>query len=90
MDETTRTYLVTLATRVAALTRARAELGAGTDGADDSIRRLAHVLRGSGTTFGYPQVTELAADVENALPADLPGALDRLLELAQSDRKSVV
>ena len=84
MDDTARTYLATLATRVAALTRARAELGAGTEGADDSIRRLAHVLRGSGTTFGYPQVTELAAGVEDAVPADLPRALDRLLESARS------
>ncbi|MFQ6604887.1 MAG: response regulator [Fidelibacterota bacterium] len=49
-----------------------------------SIRRIAHILRGSGGTFGFPEVTALAAKVEEAEDKDLPAALTALMQLLTS------
>ena len=50
---------------------------AGGDARDDAyreIRRLAHDLRGQGTTFGYPLVTRIAQSVSQTLKERAPGA----------------
>jgi len=83
MDEAAQAYIATLATRSAALARAKAELAVDAESAAASIRRIAHVLRGSGTTFGYPQITEAATAVEEASQENLAGTLDTLLEVLQ-------
>jgi DNA-binding response OmpR family regulator len=58
-------------------------LGEGVDGVA-RIRRLAHQLRGSGGSYGFPEVTRLAAVVE-AAPADrLPGDVAELVALLRS------
>ena len=50
---------------------------AGGDARDDAyreVRRLAHDLRGQGTTFGYPLVTRIAQSVSQTLKERAPGA----------------
>ena len=48
-------------------------------GATDRIRRLAHQLRGTGASFGYPGVTARAAEVEEATAARLAEATRALI-----------
>ena len=67
--------------RIVAIEAALESLNAGGDEAADSLRRLAHSLRGSGATYGFPEVTDAAALVEDA-PADaLAGAARDLLDV---------
>lgn len=48
------------------------------------MRRMAHALRGSGSTYGFPDVTAAAARVEEASEADLLGAVDGLLAVIRA------
>lgn len=48
---------------------------------EDTIRRVAHSLKGSGASYGFPEVTEAAASVENAPPGELLARLADLLIL---------
>lgn len=49
--------------------------------ANATIRRLAHQLRGSGASFGLPEITEAAGAVEDADDVDLEPALVDLITL---------
>ncbi len=55
----------------------------GSAEAVDSVRRLAHSLRGSGATYGFPEITDCARTVEEASEADLAA---RALALVQTLR----
>ena len=67
--------------RIVALEAALESLDAGSDEAADSLRRLAHSLRGSGASYGFPEVTEAAALVEDAAPDALAQAARDLLDV---------
>ncbi|HEX6309881.1 MAG TPA: response regulator [Longimicrobiales bacterium] len=69
MDDLKTVYRSALPARIAALEAARDSLGR--DGGA-AIRSIAHSLRGSGATYGFPQVTAAAAAVEDAGESDLP------------------
>lgn len=63
-------------------------LRAALDGLQDSpadsaaaIRRIAHALRGSGGTYGFPEISAAAGVVEDATPGDLGEATRRLLDV---------
>ena len=58
-------YRQALPARIAALEAAHAE------GNDDEIRSIAHALRGSGATYGFPDVTAAAGAVEAAAADDI-------------------
>src|SRR5437016_9007238 len=73
-------YLERLPARIAALDAARAELSRSGVDALDSIRRIAHLLRGSGGTYGFPEITEGARRVEEAPAEALQEPLRTLLE----------
>jgi two-component system cell cycle response regulator len=45
----------------------------------DSIRRIAHTLQGSASSYGFPSLGESARVVEQSRPEDLAYCLDRLL-----------
>lgn len=47
----------------------------------DSIRRLSHILRGSAGTFGFAQISQLAATVEEASEKELYQQLQALIAL---------
>lgn len=80
MEDLKKWYRAGLATRMEALKAARREL-ANDPGASDSVRRLAHTLRGSGTTYGFPELTDAAAALEDAVPAEAAARLEGLLEV---------
>jgi len=44
-----------------------------------AARRCSHQLKGSGTSYGHPEITSLAAAALNAPDADLPPALETLM-----------
>lgn len=46
----------------------------------EAARRIAHTLKGTGTSYGFPQVTEAGRAVLKAADADLGAATDELLE----------
>lgn len=55
------------------LTRMRALVGAPTeDEGRPELKRLAHNIRGTGTGYGFPALSEAAGALEEAVRADLP------------------
>lgn len=68
-----------LIARIDALNSAKAALQQQELQAGESIRRIAHSLRGSGQTYGFPEITRMAGEVEEATDTGLLTSLDRLL-----------
>jgi DNA-binding response OmpR family regulator len=73
-------YKRALFDRLRELRHVRAAAAAGSREALAAVRRIAHALRGSGATYGYPEITDRAAAVENALDRDELPPLDRLID----------
>lgn len=63
------------------LGRALAEMRRGDAAAEETIRRLAHQLRGTGSSYGAPEVSVAAAAVEEAPEGHLERPLLTLLEV---------
>ena len=84
MDELKRAYRKALPGRIAALEGARAAAASGDAEAAATIRRVAHSLRGSGGTYGFPEVSAAATAVEDAAANELPAALDALIAMLYS------
>ncbi|HKP96532.1 MAG TPA: response regulator [Fibrobacteria bacterium] len=82
MEDLKKWYRAGLATRIEALKAARRELD-GSREPIESVRRIAHTLRGSGATYGFPEITEKAAALEDSTPEAFPLALEKLLEAIQ-------
>lgn len=78
-DWVQRSYRRGLVHKMDALIAARTALLDGDDDARGTIRRLAHLLRGSGGTYGHPDLSRAAARVEGADVRRLIVALDDLL-----------
>jgi DNA-binding response OmpR family regulator len=84
MEDLIQVYRDALAGRIEALEVAR---GTRADRGAESvatIRRIAHSLRGSGGTFGFPEITVAAAGVEDAPDVGLDTALDALLAVLRT------
>jgi two-component system cell cycle response regulator len=79
MEDLKKWYRAGLATRMEALKAARREMDFD-PGALDSVKRLAHTLRGSGSTYGFPEVTDAAAALEDAPANDFGPRLEKLLD----------
>jgi len=43
----------------------------------DEVRVMAHQLKGAGGGYGYPDITQIAGALENALQDGLPAEIDR-------------
>ncbi len=82
MEDLKKWYRAGLATRIEALKAARREIAAGTEPMD-SVRRIAHTLRGTGSTYGFPEISEAAAALEDSLPAVFNEHLEKLLKTIQ-------
>lgn len=55
-----------------------------TEGADKELRRLAHMLTGSGASYGFPQISQHAQAVERAEPELLISRVEDLLRVMGS------
>lgn len=80
-DELERRFLLSARNRIEELESARARRAAGEEASDDELRDIAHKLKGSGATYGFPEVSIRAARVEDAPSAGLSAPLEALLEL---------
>jgi CheY-like chemotaxis protein len=58
-------YRQAIVGRVAELEAELSSMSSGSE-SEDALRRIAHSLRGSGATYGFPEVSEAAALVEDA------------------------
>ena len=58
----------------------------------ETARRIGHILKGAGGGYGFPQITELAASLEQALKsgADAPVVKDRTHSLCELLRAVVI
>jgi diguanylate cyclase (GGDEF)-like protein len=74
-------YRQGLAARIHTLETARGALHEKGPEAAAMIRRLAHALRGSGGTYGFPEISAAAALVEEAPEAALEREADNLLRV---------
>jgi CheY-like chemotaxis protein len=72
-DDLRTLYRQALPARIAAL-----EAACGTDDVE-AIRGIAHALRGSGATYGFPAVTAVAGAVESAPAEELMGRTRELI-----------
>ena len=80
MNELKTWYRERLPARIAALEAARRDLERPGTEALLSIRRIAHLLHGSGGTYGFPEITESARRVEEAPAEALQEPLRTLIE----------
>ena len=73
-------YLRALPGRIEAL---ESSLGAAPDDAEAraTVKRIAHSLKGSGASYGFPRITEAAAAAEAADDASLHAQVSRLLDV---------
>ncbi len=74
-------YRRTLPSLISKLERAISALRVNATGADEEIRRLAHQLKGSGGSYGFPEVTDAAAAVLAAGTEDAVQTAVRLLDV---------
>ncbi|MFH1740563.1 MAG: response regulator [bacterium] len=79
MDDLKTHYRQGLPTRIEALESAKRTLPENAAEAIESIRRIAHSLRGSGATYGFPEISRTAEALEEASEKQLPKRLDELL-----------
>lgn len=79
MEELKQIYRQAVTGRIRELEAALAALDAAPAESCESVRRVAHALRGSGGTYGFPAVSAAAAAVEEATPGQLVTETERLL-----------
>ena len=72
-------YRERLPSRIAALEEVREKLKTRAPESVETVRRIAHSLRGSGATYGFPEITESARLLEEAEEAALVDYVDTLI-----------
>lgn len=87
MNELRDYYRGRIRERIAELEPLSAELAAGRagDGERSAVRQVAHQLKGTGASYGFPAVSESAAVVDGAADDDLAGALADLLAVLHAE-----
>ena len=80
-DQLRAEYVEKIDGLVQALETASHSFRTGDPGAESSIRRIAHMLRGSGATYGFPDISHAAQSVEESAESDLLAELDGLLSV---------
>ncbi|RJP19952.1 MAG: response regulator [Candidatus Omnitrophota bacterium] len=83
-EELKASYRKSLLTRINALEAARQAFSDQSATAEESIRRIAHSLRGSGTTYGFPEITKAADLVEHADSNELTRRLNEFIDLLKT------
>lgn len=79
MEELRRFYREGLTARIEALEQARFRLRHDPAVARETIAEIAHRLKGTGATYGFPEITEAARAVEEAGQDELAPLLERFL-----------
>jgi len=79
MDDLKAYYRGSLKNRIETLETVKDALGED-DEARESILRIAHSLKGTGTTYGFHEITESATELLAAAEDELPAATEKLIE----------
>jgi CheY-like chemotaxis protein len=77
-------YRQAIVGRLTELQAALREAQSGGTASDDTLRRIAHSLRGSGSTYGFPEVTDAAGELEDAHLGELEPRARHLMEVLRS------
>ena len=80
-EELKSIYLRGLVTKLEVLEMAKNDYVHDNPEAIDILRRVAHHLRGSGGTYGFPEVTEMAGMLEDSSSESVVTHADNLIEL---------
>jgi len=81
LEDLKKQYLDSLATKIDSFKTLVREFREGDDQAEKGIRTLAHSLHGSGATFGFPEITDAAREVEHADEANFIKNLTLLIKV---------
>jgi DNA-binding response OmpR family regulator len=79
-DEVKDQYCAALPDKVTTLELLLKDLHEGGVDALEKIRLMAHTLHGSGSTFGYPEISAAAKRLENAEVADVEECAEQLMQ----------
>lgn len=71
MDDLQQFYRGAVGDQVAALEHALVQLESGASSAEETVRQLAHTLKGSGSSYGFPEVSFAAGVAERAATGEL-------------------
>ena len=71
MDDLQQFYRGAVGDQVAALEHALLQLESGAASAEETVRQLAHTLKGSGSSYGFPEVSFAAGVAERAPAGEL-------------------
>ena len=94
MEELQKWYKEGLYARIEALEAAKRGLVSGKEEVNESVRRIAHALRGSGATYGFSEITDAAGALEDASDEDLVMKTEQLIQVlggitSDTERKKV-
>jgi HPt (histidine-containing phosphotransfer) domain-containing protein len=81
MNDLQQMYRNTLRRRIETLEAARDALASGDPEAEAAVQRIAHNLRGSGSTYGFPEITAAAEKLELADRDQCISELDALMDI---------
>lgn len=81
MDDLQQFYRSAVGDQVAALEQALLQLESGAATAEENVRQLAHTLKGSGSSYGFPEVTFAAGLAERAPAGELWSKGRELVEI---------
>lgn len=84
MEDLQEFYRSAVGDQVAALERAIILFESGVSNAEEKIRQLAHTLKGSGSSYGFPEVSEAAAIVERSAMDSLPSTAWKLVDILKT------
>ncbi len=79
MDDLEQFYRAALPATIDALETARRSLQAGDQAALESIRRIAHTLKGSGGTYGFHNISAAAELLQHTGAENITQNLDNLI-----------
>ena len=90
MDDLQQFYRSAVGDQVTALERALRLLESGAATAEESVRQLAHTLKGSGSSYGFPEVSFAAGVAERAPTGELWSKGHELVEILKTITAGVV
>ncbi len=88
MDDLKAYYRGSLKNRIETLEAVKQALGKDDGEAGESIRRIAHSLKGTGATYGFLEISHAADSLLEAPPEALPEATEALIETMHRVAKS--
>ena len=84
MEDLQQFYRGAVGDQVAALQHALVQLESGAGSAEETVRQLAHTLKGSGSSYGFPEVSFAAGVAERAPTGELWSKGRELVDILQT------